>query len=98
MPKEKAPIERQVRDAHRPGDQIGKEHQLGIGLEEFAAERVIRGMEDVNNAGNVYFRVLGPGMVAMHQQGRKRQSNKQKNNATRSQWLDPITPMPAKVV
>lgn len=84
MPQQEAPFKRQVRKLNRPGNQIRKQRQSGVGGEESVVKGIQRGIEELLNSRNVDFRVFDEWMIAMD---KKRYSRKQEQNCESYVWI-----------
>jgi len=69
MPDKQPGLHRQVSYAQRKSDNIGEERHAGVRKEEFAPHREQLWMQNFLYSRQIDFRILGKGMVSLHQQG-----------------------------
>src|SRR5258708_18129811 len=69
MPDKKCVVERQMGDAHRPRDEVGKQRQPGVGLKKFRTGGEEVWMQSLLNPRQVDLGIFGIGMIAMDDEG-----------------------------
>jgi hypothetical protein len=69
MPEENRSFQGKMRDSHREGNDVWEESESGMRLKKFTPHRKQFRVQNLLNAGQIYFGVLRPGMVAMNYQG-----------------------------
>ncbi len=69
VPEEDRPIQRQMGDAHRGGNDVGKQRHARVRHEVLVVEGIERGMEMLDDAGEIELGVFNAGVVAMHEHG-----------------------------
>jgi hypothetical protein len=72
---------------HRRGDQLGEQSEVGVGLKKLRVEGKQPGIQELFNRREVERGVLGPGVVAVDEQGTNGQQKEKKKPLTRNPHL-----------